>query len=75
MTRQIGDRVRARIAEYTKTLSETKVTGNSFYIVFYISIIKTTTFMYEIKHLDPLTVTLLLSILANTFSPYITRKI
>jgi hypothetical protein len=57
--------LRARIAEYTKTLSETKVASNSFYIVFCILILKTTTFTYEIKYLDPLTETLLLSISVN----------
>jgi hypothetical protein len=54
-------RLRARIAEYTKPMSETKGAGNSFYIVLCILIIKTTTFMYEIKHLDPLTEIFLLS--------------
>jgi hypothetical protein len=59
-------RLRARIAEYIKTSSGTKVAGNSFYILFCILIIKTTTFMYEIKHMDPLTEIILLSISANT---------
>jgi hypothetical protein len=68
--------LRARIAEYTKTLSEIKVAGNSFYIVFCILIIKTTIFTYEIKHLDPLTETLLLFISANTiFHIYYTENI
>jgi hypothetical protein len=49
-----------------KTPSETKVTTNLFYIVLCILIIKTTTFTYEIKHLDPLTEKLLLSISSNT---------
>jgi hypothetical protein len=64
MSRQ--GKLRVRITEYTKTLSETNVTGNSLCIVFCILIIKTTTFTFEIKHLDPLTETLLLSISANT---------
>jgi hypothetical protein len=55
-------RLRARIVEYTKPLSETKVVGNSIYIVLCILIIKTKTFTYEIKHLDPLTEILLLTI-------------
>jgi hypothetical protein len=57
---------RARIIEYTKTSSETKVVGNLLCIVFYILIIKITTFTYGIRHMDPLTETLLLSISANT---------
>jgi hypothetical protein len=64
----------ARIAEYTKTPSETKVADNLFCIVFSILISKTTTFTYEIKRLDPLTQTLLLPITANTIFSYITRK-
>jgi hypothetical protein len=67
-------RLRARIVEYIKTPSETKVIGNSFCIVFSILISKTTTFTYEIKHLDLLIKTLLLSITANTIFPYITWK-
>jgi hypothetical protein len=59
-------RLKARIAQYIKSPSEIKVTGNSFYIVFSILISKTTTFTYEIKQPDPLTETLLLSITANT---------
>jgi hypothetical protein len=62
-------RLRARIAEYIKTPSERKVTNNLFCIVFSILISKTTTFTYAIKHLDPLTDTLLLSITANTIFP------
>jgi hypothetical protein len=62
--------LRARIAEYTKISSETKVTGNSLCVVFYILIIKTTTYTFEIKHLDPLTETLLLSISVNTIFPH-----
>jgi hypothetical protein len=67
-------RLRARIAQYIKTPSETKVVGNSFYIVFSILISKTTTLTYEIKHMDPLTETLLLSIITNIIFPYITQK-
>jgi hypothetical protein len=67
-------RLKARIAQYIKSPSEIKVTGNSFYIVFSILISKTTTFTYEIKQPDPLTETLLLSITANTIFSYITRK-
>jgi hypothetical protein len=48
----------------------TNVVGNSFYIVVSILISKTTTFTYEIRHLDPLTQTLLLSIIANTIPPH-----
>jgi hypothetical protein len=59
-------KLRARIVQCKKTPSETKVASNSFCIVFSILISKTTTFMYKIKHLDPLTETLLLSITANT---------
>jgi hypothetical protein len=65
-------RLAARIAGYTKSLSDKKVTGNSFCIVVSILISKTTTFTYGIRHLDPLTQTLLLSITANTIFPYIT---
>jgi hypothetical protein len=65
-------RLRARIAKYTKTPSETKVADNSFCIVFSVLISKTTTFMYEIKHIDPLNEILLLSITTNTIFPYIT---
>jgi hypothetical protein len=64
-TNQQG-RLRARIAEYTKPPSDTKVIGNTIYIVLCILIIKTTTFMYEIKHLDPLTEILLLTTSSNT---------
>jgi hypothetical protein len=63
-----------RITEYTKTLNETNVTGNSSFIVFSILISKTTTFTYEIKHQDPLIETLLLSITTYTIFSYITRK-
>jgi hypothetical protein len=76
MSWQIGKvRLRARIVEYTKTPSETKVADSSFRIVFSILISKTTTFTYEIKHLDLLTETLLLSIIANTiFSIHYTEN-
>jgi hypothetical protein len=58
-------RLMARTEGYTKTQSKKKVAGNSFY---------TTTFMYEIRHLDPLTQTLLLSYYSeHYFSPYITQ--
>jgi hypothetical protein len=68
-------RLRARIVEYIKTPSETKVAGSSFRIVFSILISKTTTFTYEIKHLDLLSETLLLSITANTiFSIHYTEN-
>jgi hypothetical protein len=40
--------------EYKKPLCEKKVAANLLCIVLCILIIKTTTFMYEIKHLDPL---------------------
>jgi hypothetical protein len=72
-TNQQG-RLRARIAEYTKPPSDTKVIGNTIYIVLCILIIKTTTFMYEIKHLDPLTEILLLTTSSNTIFSYIARK-
>jgi hypothetical protein len=49
----------ARIARYTIIPSDTKVTGNSYFIVL---ISKTIIFTYEIRHLDPLTQTLSLSI-------------
>jgi hypothetical protein len=39
-----------------------------------ILISKTTTFTYEIKHLDPLTQTLLLSIIANTIPTHTLHK-
>jgi hypothetical protein len=58
-------RLTTRIAGYTIIPSDTKVADNSFFIVL---ISKTTTFTYEIKHLDPLTQTLSLSITSNTFS-------
>jgi hypothetical protein len=68
--------LRARIAQYIKTLSETKVAGNSFCIVFSILISKITTFTYEIKHLDPLTERLLLSITTSTiFSIHYTENV
>jgi hypothetical protein len=67
-TNQQG-RLRARIAEYTKPPSDTKVIGNTICIVLCILIIKTTTFMYEIKHLDPLTEILLLTTSSNTIFP------
>jgi hypothetical protein len=35
---------------------------------------KITTFTYEIRHIDPLTQTLLLSITSNTIFSYIKRK-
>jgi hypothetical protein len=67
------DRLTAMIAGYTITLSDTKVTCNSFFIVL---ISKTTTFTYEIKHLYLLTQTLLLSITSNTiFSIHYTKNI
>jgi hypothetical protein len=56
------DRLTAMIAGYTITPSDTKVVGNSFFIVL---ISKTTTFTYEIRHLEPLTQTLSLSITSN----------
>jgi hypothetical protein len=58
--------LKAGISEYIKTPSETKVVDNSFCIVFSILISKTIIFTYEIKHLNPLTETLLLSITTNT---------
>jgi hypothetical protein len=58
-------RLRARIVEYTKPPSETKVAGNSICIVLCIFIIETTIFTYEIKHLAPLTEILLLTISSN----------
>jgi hypothetical protein len=64
-------RLTARIAGYTIILNDTKVTGKLFFIVF---ISKTTTFTYEIRHLDPLTQIHSLSITSNTFFLYITRK-
>jgi hypothetical protein len=45
-------RLTARIAGYTKTPSDKKVASNSFCIVGSILISKTTTFTYEIRHLD-----------------------
>jgi hypothetical protein len=61
------------IAGYTITPSDTKVIGYSFFIVL---ISKTTTFTYEIRHLDPLTQTLSLSISSNTiFSIHYTENI
>jgi hypothetical protein len=48
-----------RIVWYTIILSDTKIVGNSFFIVL---ISKTTTFPYENRHLDLLTQTLSLSI-------------
>jgi hypothetical protein len=62
-------RLTATIAGYTKTPSDTKVAGNSFCLVVSILICKTTIFTYEIRHLDPLTQTLLLSITVNTIFP------
>jgi hypothetical protein len=59
-------RLRVMIAQYIKTLSGTKVAGNTFCIVFSILISKITAFMYKIKHLDSLIETLLLSITPNT---------
>jgi hypothetical protein len=55
-------RLMAMIAGYTITSSDTKITGKSFFIVL---ISKTTTCTYEIRHLDPLTQTLSLSITSN----------
>jgi hypothetical protein len=59
------------IAGYTITSSDTKVAGNSFFIVL---ISKIAAFTYEIRHLDPLTQTLSLSITSNIIFPYITQK-
>jgi hypothetical protein len=56
------DRLTAMIAGYTIIPSDTKVAGNSFFIVL---INKTITFTYKIIHLDPLTQTLSLSITLN----------
>jgi hypothetical protein len=53
----------AMIAGYTITPSDTKIADNSFFIVL---ISKITNFTYEVRHLDPLTQTLLLSITSNT---------
>jgi hypothetical protein len=64
-------RLMARIAGYTKILSDTKITDNSFFIVL---ISKTTTFTYEIRHLDLLTQTLSLSVTSNIIFSYITWK-
>jgi hypothetical protein len=69
-------RLMPRIAEYTKTPSETNATGNSSFIVFSILISKTTIFTYEIKHHDPLIETLLLSITRDTiFSIHYTKNV
>jgi hypothetical protein len=57
------DRSTAMIAGYTITPSDTKITCNSFFIVL---ISKITIFTYEIRHLDPLTQTISLSITSNT---------
>jgi hypothetical protein len=65
------DRLTAMNAGYTITPSDTKVACNSFFIVL---INKITTFTYEIRHIDPLTQTLLLSITSNTIFSYIKRK-
>jgi hypothetical protein len=66
-------RLTARIVGYTKNPSKTKVAGNSSFIVL---ISKTTTFTYEIRHLDPLTQTLSLSITSNTiFSIHYTENV
>jgi hypothetical protein len=62
-------RLMDKIVGYTKTPRDTKVAGNSFCIEFSIFICKTTTFTYEIRNLDPLTKTLLLSIITNTIFP------
>jgi hypothetical protein len=51
------------IAGYTINSSDTKIAGKSFFIVL---ISKTTTCTYEIRHQDPLTQTLSLSITSNT---------
>jgi hypothetical protein len=51
------------ITGYTITPSDTKVTDNLFFIIL---ISKTITFIYETRHLDPLTQTLSLSITSNT---------
>jgi hypothetical protein len=67
-------RLTAWIEGYIKTPSVTKIVGNSFYIVFSILISKVMTFMYEIRHLNPLTQHFLLSIAANTIFPIITQK-
>jgi hypothetical protein len=53
-------RLMARTEGYAKTQSEKKVAGNSFC---------TTTFTYQIRHLDPLTQTLFYPIKANTIFP------
>jgi hypothetical protein len=67
------DRLTAMIVGYTITPSDTKVAGNWFFIVL---ISKTTTFTYEIKHMNLLTQTLLLSITSNTIFPiYHTKNI
>jgi hypothetical protein len=65
------DRLTTIIEEYTITPSDTKVADNLFFIIL---ISKTTTFTYEIRHLDPLTQTLSLSITSNTIFSFITRK-
>jgi hypothetical protein len=57
------DTLTARMVGYTIILSGTNVAGKSFFIIL---VTKTTTFTYEIKHLDPLTQTLSLSITSNT---------
>jgi hypothetical protein len=61
------DRLMAMIAGYTVTPSDTNIANNSFFIVL---ISKTITFTYEIRHLDPLTQTLSLSITSNTIFSY-----
>jgi hypothetical protein len=67
------DRLTTMIPWYTITPSDTKVTYNSFFIVL---ISKTTTFTYEIRHMNPLTQTLSLSITLNTiFSIHYTENV
>jgi hypothetical protein len=62
-------RLMIMIVGYTIISSDTKIAGNSFFIVL---ISKTTTFTYEIRHMDSLTQTILLFIISNTIFPYIT---
>jgi hypothetical protein len=57
-------RLTARIAGYTIIPNGSKIIGNSFFVLL---ISKTSTFTYEIKHLDPLTHTVSLSITSDSF--------